>query len=300
MDPKSYPPPANMPFSPGDLQVNQAPVEGRIEATIELWNEQEIVLGKLLGINARGNKSAGGGGYAAKVAKGKLPDPCEEIVPMQQYKFVEILDGLERSVPLWQSALAKYVAIRDRLVADSKLAGMLELKLPEPPKPDPLAYALHHLFADKVEEALKKAAELDETGKTLFATLGERYLLFRSSKPDGDWNKAETGALVLLNLYRLALGLKPLLGNQHIQAAAVDHSLYQAKNGMNHGENIPEKATPDKRVHLAGYKGGGICENCASTNDPVKAIWMWRMDSGHHKNLLNTGVSTEDPNLNRL
>jgi hypothetical protein len=315
MSTATYPAPSRMPFSPGDLQVNQAIVEGKVEATIALWNELELVLAGLLGIRAAGNKSPGGGNYASKVAKGKLEDPCEDIVPMLRYKFVDGSRGLERATPKWRIAFRKYQSIRDDLAAEVKLAKLVDLDPGELPKIDPLILAVHYLFSDKLEEAWEKAAELDEAHTALFITIGHRYLMLRNQKPDGDWTKNEISALALVNQYRLSMGLKPLVGNKNVQQAAIDHSKYQAKAGMSHSQSDPKRATPSQRVALTGYKGSGGTENVASTNDTVAAIWMWRMDSGHHKGLLahgravglagrgpatfNVGSTTEDPLLDR-
>lgn len=315
LDPKSYPPPPRMPFRLGDIQINQAIVEGKVVRAMAQWNLRELELATLLGIRPEGKKDPTGGKYAERLDKGQLQDPCEEIVPMVRYQLVNCLPGLVKVLPKWQGGFRKYQAARDDLLAVAKLAKPLSLELGQLPKIDPLILAVHYLFANQPEEAWQKAAELDRDRLQLLLVIAHRWLMFRDLKPAGDWTQNEIDALGEVNRYRLALGLPPLIGNEHVQQAAIGHSQYQATAGMSHSENDPARAAPFQRMALAGYRGGGGSENCAGTTDAVIAIWMWRMDSGHHHGLLlkaraaglaargpatfNTGSTTEDPLLDR-
>lgn len=316
MDEKSYPPPPRMPFSPGDKQLNQAVVEGKVEDVISMWNSLEMALGKMMGVKTDEARTPGGG-YSGKIAKGKIKDPREEIVPMLEYKFSDCTKNLAASVPKWRTNFDSYKKNRDIIIAETKLCEEAGVQIKDIPKPDPLILAINHLFSGELETALEKKGKLDEPQARIFKIVGYRYLLFRSMTPDGDWKKNEIEALVLNNLYRLSLGLRPMMGNKKIQEASIKHSQYQAKAGMSHDEKDPARANPSLRIKLEGYNAGGETENVASTNEPVAAFWMWRMDSGHHKNLIraqsksagiagrgpathNTASSTEDPFLDQL
>ena len=171
------------------------------------------------------------------------------------------------------------------------------------------------LFAGDYETANAKRPSNDTLEGKIFTELVRRHVMILNEEfAKKGWGRDELKAMRLINLYRNALGLVPMRANPKIHAAAREHSQWQAKHRkMTHGR--PEKGFENHRARCKqqGYNAGGG-ENIAGGSGE-QAVWMWRADAGHHRNLIspkwrafalgtvgryttyNAGSRIEDPGL---
>jgi len=280
-----------------DIQPNQAIVEGMVENCVVMYNAHEAVLAKLLGVKAKTQRSPGGGSFAKLLQGGQLNETDQRQVRVLSYKFTDIGAGLVKAIPKWQKMYKSYKSASDALNKEIIVAqkGGVEIKLST--NSDTLTEAILALFSEETDYALKLSSSFDEKKKRLFNIVIKRYLLSKSLNPKGEWSKQEIEILALNNLYRLSMGLNPLIGNENIQKAATGHTQYQLKNGMGHYQKFPETKGPMDRARKAGYTGNGYAEN-VSQGIGTEVIWRWRCDAGHHRNLINpnsraSGISSK-------
>jgi uncharacterized protein YkwD len=104
---------------------------------------------------------------------------------------------------------------------------------------------------------------------------------------DGGPSREELEQILVTNRYRALLGRRVLAYNAKVWAAARKHSDWMSKRGqLSHFEDDPERADPEKRMQLEGYKSGAG-ENCAvGRSGPKEVLDGWCHSSGHHRNLL--------------
>ena len=97
---------------------------------------------------------------------------------------------------------------------------------------------------------------------------------------------AELEALDLLNNYRLAMGLLPLVVDDRLQLSARAHSAYQTRrNAIAHLEDDPKMRHAWDRAKSAGYPNDNISEDISAGMNSW-AVWGWRTDAAHHRVLL--------------
>jgi uncharacterized protein YkwD len=96
--------------------------------------------------------------------------------------------------------------------------------------------------------------------------------------------------VAIVNAYRAQNGLAPLVENALLNAAAVDHSLYQATIAkMTHTGS--GGTNPGQRIAGWGYSARMWAENVAAgqpTSDAVMTAWM--NSAGHRANILNPNL----------
>jgi len=303
-------------WSPGrDYQKGQILLEGRIEVAIARFNQSEAVLVQAFGLSMR-TESPGGGGFGKAYLAGTLRDTGQ---PLHVLKY-----NIADSGPAW-AVIGEEFASESKSYEQANLLAALARELagkagvnitaadgaakPAPPASRPTGKAAQTGAATPAasamdEEALlrfaravgalfageyARAAELkpeDVVGARLFDLLVRRHVMVRSAKQGGPWSLNDMKAMHLLNLYRLSLDLWPMMANPKIYAAAAEHSQWQDKNNtMSHIRPEADKRSPSDRCKLAGYDGS-LGENIAG-GSVDGAIWTWRADAGHHRNLLN-------------
>lgn len=119
---------------------------------------------------------------------------------------------------------------------------------------------------------------------------GRRIEAFNAKKlaksPQGERRQVE-----ITNEYRVLLGRLPLAVNPKLIDAARGHAAEMADLGyFSHYSPTAGRETPFDRMRLAGYQSG-IAENLAMHSSAASAHEGWTHSSGHHRNLLNAGVT---------
>lgn len=299
-DDKEYavPAKARTGWSPGrDYQKGQIPLEGRVEVAIGRFNQAEPKLLALLGYSLP-IKRPGGGGFAKAYLADKLSDPGQ---PLRVLTY-NIADSALAWAKVGESLADRVKAMTDaeegyQTMAElASHAGVPDEETAPPPSTSSatpqeggeipaLALAAGALFAGEYAEAARLRPS-DEADGRLFDLLVRRYVLVHGAKRRGDWTRSEQEAVYLLNLYRLSLNLCPLMTNPKIYAAAAEHSQWQnSNNQMSHTRPEKDKSSFGLRLQAQGYRWGSS-ENIAGGNS-MGAIWSWRADAGHHRNLIS-------------
>ena len=98
-------------------------------------------------------------------------------------------------------------------------------------------------------------------------------------------------ALVAINEYRVANGLKPLVLDDRLSRAAAMQSETQAGRSWI-GHSGEGGSTPKARAASAGYHAKIASENVASGQKSFNdALSFWKQSSGHRANLLRPNVT---------
>jgi len=94
-----------------------------------------------------------------------------------------------------------------------------------------------------------------------------------------------------LNRERHLLGLRPLLLEEKLSAAAEGHSGDMARLGFfAHESPVPEKKTPWDRARLAGFKGNASGENIyMGSTSSLAAYHAWFASDGHRFTMMASG-----------
>jgi uncharacterized protein YkwD len=176
-------------------------------------------------------------------------------------------------------------------IALAKATGYQPAKIIIPPLP----LAVSALFAGEHKDAVAYAPTAGTNDGKLFGLFVTHYLYAKSLVKPKTWSKSEHDALKVNNLYRMSIGLHPMLHDEKLHECAKNHSLYQKKNGLGHFQKSKDMRTVRDRTRKAGYNAGAT-ENCSSGSLKA-AVWSWRSDAGHHRNLIRKqsqviGIST--------
>jgi len=113
--------------------------------------------------------------------------------------------------------------------------------------------------------------------------------------PDNIASPAPANALEevarLINQERVAHGLKPLVIEAHLAAAASGHAQYMAVNDC-YAHECPGEPDMSGRVEQTGYAYRRISENIhAAQLDPARVVEGWMQSPGHRKNILDPDVT---------
>lgn len=103
-------------------------------------------------------------------------------------------------------------------------------------------------------------------------------------------NRQEQANAALVNAYREALGVMPLVCDPRLVQSARRHSREMVEKGFfDHESPTPANKTHTMRMNNAGYDRGAA-ENIAAGNDSGEAtFWQWFDSPGHHKNMVGRG-----------
>ena len=276
-----------------DIQPNQGIVEGKVELTIEKWNKLAADFGSMAGHTVRRRSRPGGGGFGKKVKKEELKEPSKIQIPVLQYDISEPT-GVTTMAKRFGRSYASFRTAWKSLefeIALAQATGYQPKKIVVPSLP----LAVSALCAGKLKDAVTYAPKAGTNDGKLYGLFVTHYLFSLSLAKPKTWSKMEHDALRVNNLYRMSLGLHPMLHDEKLYQCAKNHSLYQKKNGLGHFQNSKEMRTVRDRSRKAGYTAG-VTENCSS-GSLKDAIWSWRSDAGHHRNLIRgqsqvVGIST--------
>jgi uncharacterized protein YkwD len=96
-----------------------------------------------------------------------------------------------------------------------------------------------------------------------------------------------------VNAVRIVCGLRPLLYDEKLCRAAIEHSIdMETHNYFSHESPDSEKKTPWDRAKLAGTTSTG--ENIfKGANDAHGAVKGWFLSPGHHKNMMSESARRE-------
>jgi len=98
-------------------------------------------------------------------------------------------------------------------------------------------------------------------------------------------------AIVEINTYRKANGVRPVVLDARLSRAAAMQSKDQAKRGRT-GHSGSDGSTPKDRANRAGYRAKIASENVASGQKSFSdAMYYWKKSSGHRRNLLRPNVT---------
>ena len=268
-----------------DYQPGQAHMEARTELAVAAFNEAEVELVRGFGGTLRG-RGPGGAGFAKTYLDGTL---VEKRQPISTVKYT-IVDPLVAWTSIATSILARHKALT-RAEADyhsarslARTAGVT-VQADESSALPPLVTAAAALLAGRYADALKhRPAEGDDV--ILFTRLVHRHVLIRNAQLCSRWSRSEKRLLHRVNLIRLSANIHPLLANQKLHAAALEHSKWQSDSRrLGHGRPEAKMLTAGHRCRARGYRGM-VMENISYA--PLHmAIWAWRVDAAHHRCMLH-------------
>ncbi len=281
-----FPPKARTGWVPGkDYQKGQILLEGRVEVCLVRYNQAESAL---LGFFGRAARMANPGGLnvGKKYLAGSLRDNGKA-VPVAEYNLTD-------TTPIWKGiarnlgdSYRTYRAAKKLLPGTAAMAQKLGIETEAAPESVPgFLVAAAALVAGDYAAAAENRPLGDSLEGMVFQQLARKHIMIRNEAAQKGWSRAELMAMRTLNLYRVALDLRPLRANDKIQAAAREHSVWQARHRtMSHTRPEAEFKTFAKRCKRQGYAAPGG-ENI-SMSKGAAAVWHWRADAGHHRNLIN-------------
>ncbi len=269
-----------------DYQKNQIFVEARVEIAVGIYNRLEAALTKCFGKAAKAPKYPGGGNFAKAFRKGELKDNGKAL-RILQYRFTngtatwsKFAKTIAKKYKKYRKALSDYNTARE--LADQ--AGVESAVQVVPPAP--LALAAAAVFSGDYEAAADAMPEAGTPEGRVFDLLVDRHIILRNQEIMKQWERAGRKVFELNNLYRMAVGARPLLANKKIYAATKEHSEWQAAhNKMSHSRPDAKHKTFAERLRLQGYAHPGG-ENISMVSG-INCEWAWRCDAGHHRDLIS-------------
>lgn len=202
---------------------------------------------------------------------------------------VEALVAAVREV--WENPFALIVGWDDKLKEDlGQLAEVDDVLV----KVDPAHDASLDAIAKRVNEAVDMPSVVPEAGAAKLRQYSLEVLAFNLKTPVTCTFEERDNVLVV-NEYRMMMGLNAVKIHERLLRAARGHSRHMKENGY-FAHDVPadkganaENRSPGARAKAQGY-GGGVGENIAmglhTGRDAFKA---WFTSSGHHRNMLGAG-----------
>lgn len=160
---------------------------------------------------------------------------------------------------------------------DERLATQPFADLPPP------VLALVALAEEQYELASRQANGVMPAGFGAFwqSLCDHAALVHNAAQPD--LREHEQWGLREINLYRLSLGLRPLIHNDRLQTTAQKHGeRMRDRKFFGHFDPDADRKTPQLRAWREGYVGI-TGENIAGGQDGWRSLWRWRSDAGHHR-----------------
>ncbi|MBI3828493.1 MAG: CAP domain-containing protein [Planctomycetes bacterium] len=165
-------------------------------------------------------------------------------------------------------------------------AALEAAKAAETPKTENrgLYKALAALAAGQYKEARTAGASLSGLEADFFREACAFHVFnWNAANPLGR-TPAEAEATKILNLYRIALNLHPLVHSEKLQQVSKDYA--QEMDRLNFFDHVHPRDPARKTMGLRGQRLGypEICGECiSSTGKGNNEIWEWRADAGHHR-----------------
>ena len=232
-----------------DRQPGHEEMERKVTAAIILHNRALAAVAAPLKIKLR---IVGRGEATSK--------PLRRIKPFQEYG-IRVLDlGIE---PLFHAYKRR-----------KKVEGVL-------PK------AVAALARKKWLDAKAAAASLTGAEAMAWDVLRAAAVLQWNERNRAGHNTAERDGMHVVNAYRVALGLPPLILDKKLHFMARDFAIEMSRHKFfSHFHPYdPSRRTLGHRARRARYRGK-TGENASSMGDGANATWRWRADAGHHRLLL--------------
>lgn len=283
-----FPPKARTGWVPGkDYQKGQVLLEGRVEVCLVRYNQAESALLGCFGRAARPGPP-GGLNVGKKYLAGSLRDNGKA-VPVAEYNLTD-------TTPMWKfvarnlgDGYRTYSEAKKLLPATAAMAEKLGMETETgaaPAEIPGLIVAAAAIFSGDYAAAAEYRPPAESLEGMIFRQLVRKHIMIRNEAAQKGWSRAELMTMRTLNLYRIALNLWPLRANDKIQAAAREHSAWQARHRtMSHTRPAAEFKTFANRCKRQGYPAPGGENISMSTG--AAAVWHWRADAGHHRNLIN-------------
>jgi len=241
-----------------DRQPGHRDMEKLVCAAIVQHNKTMVGLAKQLGVKTR-------------VVGLKHPtlEPLEITRAVNHYGIVVIDRGIDK-------LLKKH---RDKLVKNPR----------DGPGDGAMARAIHALANHEYAAARTAGASLKGHEAVVWETVRASAVLAWNERNRASHGKEEQEGVRILNAYRVALGLPPLILDKRLHFMARDFAIEMAKGRfLSHQHPTdPTRRTLRRRANRARYKGK-LGENVSSEGDGEKAMWRWRADAGHHRLLVTT------------
>lgn len=271
-DNKTYPVPAKAStgWQPGkDKQPGQDEMEKLVSVAIVRHNE---LLGALCAALRGSPESLG----EKKPTSAPL---TEKISPVEHYGFLSARGAVDGFLRAFASEFDRYQKAR----AAFESAGGADTPASEAKT---IHQALGALAQARYSDAASSGEKLSGLEERFFSHLcGFHVLAWNQLNPNGH-TPAEAKGVELLNIYRIALGLHPVAQNAKLSAMADDYANEMAKKGFfgHVHPSDPTRKTMGDRAKRVDYNAIGG-ENIAPC-EAESAVWMWRADAGHHRNLV--------------
>jgi uncharacterized protein YkwD len=144
--------------------------------------------------------------------------------------------------------------------------------------------ALGALAAGQYKEARAAGASLSGLEAEFFREACAFHVLNWNAANLQGRSPAEAEATKIMNLYRISLGLHPLVHSEKLQQVSKDYA--QEMDRLNFFEHVHPSDAARKTMVLRGKRLGypEICGECiSSTGKGNNEIWEWRADAGHHR-----------------
>ena len=198
----------------------------------------------------------------------------------------------DRLTPPSLGPLAKIAATPVRVATLASAEGafgrlFVRLRLASPGD-RPIEAASRDLAEGRYGEAVEKGDKLTGLDARFFRMAADCEVLAWNRKNPCGHSKPEQDAGRALNLYRMALGIRPMAHNALLHEMARDFAREQSRLKFlahDHPKDESRRTLRD-RANRVGYSRD-LGENCAGSGDAVSSFWMYRSDAGHHRNLVD-------------
>lgn len=133
----------------------------------------------------------------------------------------------------------------------------------------------------------KLAAEMDEQAYWTLMPAADAQILIKNKTLEKEIQPQEYEFTIILNRYRIAMGVNAVEIDVKLCKAARGHSQdMKEKNFFSHDSPVPGKKTPQMRAAKEGT--GCASENIARTGPRAEdAFWGWfSSTAGHHENMI--------------
>jgi len=151
---------------------------------------------------------------------------------------------------------------------------------------DRLLHAVGALAQSKWGNAAARGRRLNGAERLVWDVLIGGTGLVWNAKHKAKHNEREASGMLVLNAYRLSLGLHPLILDGKLHHMARDFASEMTRlNFFSHYHPHPSRRTVRDRARRVGYTSK-LAENVSSEGNGALAMWQWRADAGHHRVLV--------------
>jgi serine/threonine protein kinase len=171
---------------------------------------------------------------------------------------------------------------RAREVLEAKDAPILE------GAPDrPFLKAVVALAEERYADAMKELPRLGGLETHVFRMAADYRMVSWNRAHLCEHGPADRSVAELINAYRIALGISPMIYDRRLHAMAEDYAAEMTKHRFfAHVHPTDEsRRTPSLRASRVGYNEG-VSECLGPGADLPFVLWVWRSDGGHHRGMI--------------